>query len=97
VNVICKRQLFEKAAQFPDAITPIRSWYRIAVVARWEDLEDVRRVYPATDMIDTLAIFNIGANKYRLIVRMIFRSKRIYIKELLTHAQYDKEKWKKWL
>lgn len=97
MNVICKRQLFEKAAQFPDAITPIRSWYRIAVVARWEDLEDVRRVYPAADMIGTLAIFNIGGNKYRLIVRMIFRSKRIYIKELLTHAQYDKEKWKKWL
>jgi mRNA interferase HigB len=52
-------------------------------------------VYPATDTIGTLAIFNIGGNKYRLIVRMIFRSKRIYIKELLTHAQY--EKWKKWL
>jgi putative transcriptional regulator len=44
-----------------------------------------------------LAIFNIGGNKYRLIVRLVFRSQRIYIKEFLTHAEYDKERWKKWL
>jgi mRNA interferase HigB len=97
VNVICKRELFEKAFQYPDAITVVRVWYRIAVEARWKNLEDVRRAYPSTDMIGPLAIFNIGGNKYRLIVRLIFRSQRIYIKELLTHAEYDKERWKKWL
>ena len=97
MNVICKRELFEKAVHYPDAITPVRVWYRMALAARWENLEDVRREYPATDMVGPLAIFNIGGNKYRLIVRLVFRSQRIYIKELLTHAEYDKEKWKKWL
>jgi mRNA interferase HigB len=97
VNVICKRELFEKANRYPDAITPVRVWYRIAVEARWENLEDVRRAYPSTDMVGPLAIFNISGNKYRLIVRLVVRRQRIYIKEFLTHAEYDKEKWKKWL
>jgi mRNA interferase HigB len=97
VNVICKRELFEKAFQYPDAIMVVRVWYRIAVEARWKNLEDVRRAYPSTDMIGRLAIFNIGGNKYRLIVRLVFRIQRIYIKEFLTHAEYDKERWKKWL
>jgi mRNA-degrading endonuclease HigB of HigAB toxin-antitoxin module len=28
---------------------------------------------------------------------MVFQYKRIYIKEFLTHAEYDKGAWKKWL
>ena len=44
-----------------------------------------------------LAIFNIRGNMYRLIVKMVFRKKRIYVKEFLTHAEYDKGAWKKWL
>jgi mRNA interferase HigB len=48
-------------------------------------------------MIGPLAIFNIKGNKYRLIVRVVFARRRIYVKELLTHSEYDKEIWKKWL
>ena len=48
-------------------------------------------------MVGDLAIFNIRGNRYRLIVRMVFRYRRICIKELLTHAEYSEGKWKKWL
>lgn len=48
-------------------------------------------------MVDNLAIFNIKGDRYRLIVRMVFTYQRIYIKEFLTHAEYDKGAWKKWL
>lgn len=48
-------------------------------------------------MVGALAIFNIRGNNYRLIVRMVFRSQTIYVKEFQTHAEYDKEHWKKWL
>jgi mRNA interferase HigB len=48
-------------------------------------------------MVGPLAIFNIRGNTYRLIVRMVFQYQRMYIKEFLTHAEYDKGAWKKWL
>jgi mRNA interferase HigB len=97
VNVISKRGLFERAAKFADARSALRVWFDTAVEAEWRNIEDVRKSFPATDMTDGLTIFNIRGNHYRLIVRMVFQYKRIYVKEFLTHAEYDKGRWKKWL
>ena len=97
MRVISKRGLFHRAAKFPDAKSALQVWMESARQATWSSLEDVRRSFPATDMIGKLAIFNIKGNRYRLIVRMEFERQRIYIKEFLTHAEYDKETWKKWL
>jgi mRNA interferase HigB len=95
--VISKRCFFERANSFRDARTALQVWTETARAATWKSLDDVRKSHPATDMVEKLAIFNIKGNHYRLIVRMEFRSQRIYIKEFLTHAEYDKGAWKKWL
>jgi mRNA interferase HigB len=97
LNVISKRGLLERAARFADAKSALQVWFDTAVAAGWRNPEDVRQSFPATDMIGDLAIFNIRGNNYRLIVRMVFRYQRIYIKEFLTHAEYSKGGWKKWL
>jgi len=97
LNVISKRGLFERAAKFPDAKSALQVWLTTAIGADWRNLDDVCKTFPKTGMVGDLAIFNIRGNKYRLIVRMIFRYKRIYIKGVLTHAEYDKGAWKKWL
>ena len=97
MNVISKRKLFEKVAKHPDARIAIQNWFDIAVASGWQSLGDVRRTFPATDMVGQPAIFGIKGNRYRLIVRMVFAYRRVYIKEFLTHAEYDKGAWKKWL
>ena len=97
MNVISKGGLFERVAKFADARSAVQIWFDTAVQADWKTLEDIRRTFPATDMVGDLAIFNIRGNNYRLIVRMVFRYQRIYIKEFLTHAEYDQGAWKKWL
>ena len=94
--MISKRCLFERANSFRDARTALQVWLETARAATWQSLDDVRKSYPATDMVGRLAIFNVKGNHYRLIVRMEFRSQRMYIKEFLTHAEYDKGAWKKW-
>ena len=97
MNVISKRGLFERAAKLADAKSALQVWFDTAVEAEWRNIEDVRKSFPATDMTGDLAIFNIRGNRYRLIVRMGFQYKRVYVKEFLTHAEYDKGRWKKWL
>ena len=97
MNVIGKRALFEKASRYPDATVAIQDWFDAARAAEWRNLEEVRQTYPATDMVGVLAVFNIKGNHYRLIVRMAFPYRRVYIKEFLTHAEYTKGAWKKWL
>ena len=39
-----------------------------------------------------LYVFNIKGNEYRLIVRIIFRVRTIYIKFISSHKEYDKVK-----
>lgn len=97
MNVISKRTLFEKSARYSDALTAIQVWFDTAIEANWHSLEDVRKTFPATDMVGPLAIFNIKGNRDRLIVRMVFAYQRIFIKEFLTHAEYNRGAWKKWL
>lgn len=97
MNVISKRGLFERASDYPDAAAALRVWFDTAVEAEWSSLKDIRESFPATDMVGDLAIFNIRGNNYRLIVRVVFVYKRVYIKEFLTHSEYDKGRWKKWL
>ena len=97
MRVISKRGLFEKAGKYADAKSALQVWFDTAVEAQWRSLEDIRVTFPATDMVGSLAIFNIKGNKHRLIVRMMFQYRRIYVKEFLSHAEYDKGRWKKWL
>ena len=97
MRVISRRVLFERAAGYPDAKSDIETWFFTAKASKWRNLSDIREVYPSADMVGDLAIFNIRGNNYRLIVRMAFETGRIYIKEFLTHADYDKGRWKKWL
>ena len=83
----------------PDAETPLRQWYKLALNARWQSLQELRAAYPQADGVmnergETLTVFNIGGNKYRLIVRIRYDYRLINIRDVLTHADYDKGKWK---
>ena len=98
MRIISKRVLFERAAKYPDARTALQVWYDTAAEASWKSLAEIRESFPATDMVGKkLAIFNIRSGNYRLIVRMEFAARRIYIKEFLTHREYDRKAWMKWL
>jgi mRNA interferase HigB len=50
--------------------------------------------YPSADLVGRFTVFNIGGNKYRLIVRIEYERQEVYIRHLLTHAEYDTDKWK---
>ena len=83
----------------PDAEKPLRHWHKIALNARWESLQAVRATYPHADGIktkqgETLTVFNIGGNKFRLVTRIRFDFELINVREVLTHEEYDDGKWK---
>jgi mRNA interferase HigB len=97
VNVISRRGLKKllegKAA---DVVTETLAWYKTARSSRWEKLEDVRRDYPSADQVGNVLVFDIRHNRYRLIVRVIFGKRKLYVKALLTHREYDRREWMKW-
>ena len=77
------------------AIKAIR-WYRVARVAEWRNIQDVREQYPSADQVGRVLVFDMLHNRYRLIATVAFDRQRLYVQALLTHKEYDREEWKKW-
>ena len=95
MNVISKRRLMEAERQHPELNGALDAWFRIAKRAKWTCLNDIRKTWRDTDQVDGKTVFNVKGNKFRLIAGINYQSQTIYIKHVLTHAEYDKEEWKK--
>jgi mRNA interferase HigB len=54
----------------------------------------LRQLFPSADVVNNFTIFNIGGNNYRLIAYIDYQAQIIFIRAVLTHAEYDKENWK---
>ena len=72
----------------------LRSWYQVARQAHWQRFTDVRAFYSSTDQVGKFTVFNIVGNKYRLITVIHFNTGRVYVRRILTHAEYDRGAWK---
>lgn len=94
MRVISKRRLREFWEKFPESQTPLENWYRMAKKSSWENIVDVRKSYRHADIFNDCVIFNVGGNKFRLIVKFRFPRNKVYIRFALTHFEYDKDNWK---
>ena len=82
------------SAGHADAYVPLMNWYRITKGAEWRHLADVRRDFAHADVAGRRTVFNIKGNDYRLIARVNYRTRRVFILHILTHDEYTKGKWK---
>jgi len=96
VNVVSKRGLLKLAARRPDSLDPLTSWYRLVSRVLWRGLHDVRKDFPSADQVGDVLIFNIKGNRYRLITRVNYPARRLFVKALLTHGEYDRKEWIRW-
>jgi mRNA interferase HigB len=93
VHVISRKKLLEAAASHGDLSEPLDVWYRIAKKERWGNLMEVRRNFPTADAVGRFTVFNIKGNSYRLITEINYRTGRVFLRDVLTHAEYSKEDW----
>jgi mRNA interferase HigB len=94
MHLISIRNLRTIAAQYPDSIKQIEDWYTTVKQSNWQSLADIRQIYRDTDVVGNFVVFNIKGNNYRLIVGIDYVDQTVYFKYFLTHAEYDKDKWK---
>ncbi len=92
--MITRKRLLEFSEKHPDAAEPLDRWYRIVKHSNFESFTDLRKSFPHADLVGRLTVLNIGGNKYRLIAYIVYNRNRIYIRDVLTHPEYDKSKWK---
>jgi mRNA interferase HigB len=94
VHVISRKKLLQAARQHGDLIAPLDVWFRVAKKANWKTLSEVRATFPSADAVGKYTVFNIKGNSYRVIVEINYRSQRLFVRHVLTHAEYDRGSWK---
>ena len=91
MRIISKGTLKGYLKKYPVATEALTKWELIINTSHFENLNQIREIFNSVDYYgDDLYIFNIMGNKYRLIVRIFFKSKIVYVRFFGTHAEYDK-------
>ena len=95
MHVISRKRLREAAAIHADLEGPLDTWFRIVKKAQWNGVAKIRQTFPSADVVEGYTVFHIKGNEYRLITRINYRTGRIFIRGVLTHAEYDRGSWEK--
>jgi len=91
MHIITRSRLTAFAKKHPDADTALRNWVRVFRRKRYRAHLEVQQDFSRADFLGTRrAVFNIGGNKYRLVVDLRYDLGRVYIRHVVTHAEYDR-------
>ena len=94
MHIITRKVLNEFAQKFQEAKEPLDAWYKIMSKSAFQNLMEIRSVFPTADDVQGLCVFNIGGNKFRLIAKIEYRWQKVFIKNVMTHEEYDRNAWK---
>ena len=103
MRIISKSYLKRFWAQHPDVRNELSKWYEILNRSNWKRPAGVKLAFGArVDFVqvasgNTVAVFDIANNKYRLIAAIHYDHPRVFVLRILTHREYDKNKWKQQL
>lgn len=94
MRVISRKKLKAAASTYAESTPSLSAWFKIARKAKWKSLADVRGTFSTADIYGECTIFNIKGNKYRLIAWINYRTQKVFIRSVMTHADYTKGGWK---
>jgi mRNA interferase HigB len=94
MHIISRKRLNEFAERHSEAKSSLAHWYHSAKRTNFSNYAELRETFPSADRAGKLTVFNIGGNNIRLIAAIHYNRKKIYIRAVLTHAEYNEQRWK---
>ncbi len=92
MRIISRKPLREFSERHADAKVPLDAWYLILKGREYRSPHELRRDFPTASFLGARrTVFNIGGNKYRLVVDMRYDLGRVYVRDVLTHEEYDRK------
>ena len=94
MHILTKGRITQAIKEFPHAESALKSWYSIMKNNQPHNFSELKILFPAVDKVGKFHVFDIGGNKIRLISMVKFQGKKVYIRHILSHKEYDKNQWK---
>jgi mRNA interferase HigB len=93
MHIISIKKLRDFWKEHPTSERPLRAWYTITSKQEFGSYQEVKKVFSSADRVRNFTIFDVGGNNFRIIAAIHYNRKKVFIREVFTHAQYDK--WNK--
>ena len=91
MRILVKRPLRDFWERHPDAAVPLQTWHQRVAKADWATPDQVKADFASASFIaNDRVVFNIKGNTYRLVVHIRYRTRRVYIRFIGAHAEYDR-------
>ena len=94
MHVISRKALREFWSRHPDSTASFARWFKIMDRQEFRSFAQLRATFPTADRVGNLIVFNIGGNSYRVVASIHFNRQKVYIRHVLTHAEYDRGDWR---
>lgn len=94
MHIITRKRLNEFAEKHPDAKASLAHWYALMKRSDFSNFVELRTIFPAADQVGKLTVFNVGGNRVRLIAAIHYNRRKLYVRAVLTHTEYDEQSWK---
>jgi mRNA interferase HigB len=78
---------------FCEDAASLNAWFKIAKHANWKTFADVRNSWRNSDIVGPFVVFDISNNRGGLIVTIKYKWRMVYIRRILSHAEYDEKDW----
>ncbi|EMY63531.1 PF09907 family protein [Leptospira terpstrae serovar Hualin str. LT 11-33 = ATCC 700639] len=79
----------------PNAESSLKSWFKIVKNTNIKNFNELKEVFNSVDQVGKFTVFNISGNHFRLIAAIHFNRQKVFVRNILTHSEYDKGKWKR--
>lgn len=96
MRIITEAKLREFCEEHPEATASMKEWKRIVRGAKWRNFVDLRATFNHADVYSKCVVFDVGGNNFRIIGKVAYGIQAIFIREVLTHAEYSARHGKLW-
>ena len=90
MRIVTFRKLREFFEEDPNSKVALQDWYKRASKAQWDNFSDIKKTFNSVDSVgNSRFVFNVKGNHYRIVAQILFTVKRIYIRWVGNHKNYD--------
>jgi mRNA interferase HigB len=93
--IISKKPMREFWERHPESKTVLEGWFRNVTQLTASSFPELRQTFGSADYVDGYTVFDVGGNKYRIATVIHYDKQRIYIRQVMTHSQYDRNHWRR--
>lgn len=94
MRIAGQEKLTEFAGNHPKSKNALNAWRNVLESTDWKNPAELKTTLGTASIVGDQTVFNIGGNKFRLIARIEYGAKVVFVQHVLTHKEYDRGDWK---